>query len=161
MRDDFPNKVKETLAKRVGLRCSNPDCRQLTSGPNTDESKATNIGVAAHITAASPGGPRYDDSLGSEERTSSKNGIWLDQKCGKLIDSDPDFYTVPLLYMWKSVAEKSAQVELQGSARQTDGHAEMFGRLEHQMPSLLDEMREDLKKEPLGREFVVLKGVVA
>lgn len=53
VRDDFPRPVLETLAKRVGCRCSNPSCRKLTSGPHTDEAKAVNVGVAGHITAAS------------------------------------------------------------------------------------------------------------
>ena len=54
MRDDFPKPVLETLAKRVGNRCSNPACRKRTSGPHTEDDKALNVGVAAHITAASP-----------------------------------------------------------------------------------------------------------
>jgi MYXO-CTERM domain-containing protein len=46
MRDDFPRPVVETLAKRVGNRCSNPTCRKRTSGPHTDNDKALNVGVA-------------------------------------------------------------------------------------------------------------------
>ena len=68
MRDDFDAKTKEILARRVGYRCSNPECGKLTSGPQEDPAKALNIGVGAHITAASEGGPRYDPSLSSEER---------------------------------------------------------------------------------------------
>jgi hypothetical protein len=63
MRDDFPDEVKRTLANRAALICSNPDCGASTAGPREDPSKALNIGVAAHITAASPGGPRYDTNL--------------------------------------------------------------------------------------------------
>jgi hypothetical protein len=57
MRDDFDAKTKETLARRVGYRCSNPDCGKLTSGPQEDPTKVLNIGVAAPITAAPLGGP--------------------------------------------------------------------------------------------------------
>src|SRR5712691_4284186 len=78
MRDDFPTAVKGTLARRVGMHCSNPECRKLTSGPREDPSQAVNIGVAAHITAASPGGPRYDPSLTPEERRSASNGMGHD-----------------------------------------------------------------------------------
>jgi len=53
MRDDFPRPVVETLAKRVGNRCSNPGCRKWTSGPHSEDDKSLNVGVAAHITAAS------------------------------------------------------------------------------------------------------------
>ena len=56
MRDDFDKETKETLARRVGYLCSNPSCRKPTSGPQTDPAKAINLGVAAHITAASLGG---------------------------------------------------------------------------------------------------------
>ena len=60
MRDDFPKPVIEALGKRVAYLCSNPSCRQTTLGPHTDDGTAVNIGVAAHITAASEGGPRFD-----------------------------------------------------------------------------------------------------
>ena len=65
-RDDFNPEVKDILAKRVGTRCSNPNCRQTTSGPREDPRKVLNIGVAAHITAASTKGPRYDHALSAE-----------------------------------------------------------------------------------------------
>ncbi len=57
MRDEFAIAVKDTLAKRVGFRCSNPGCRKPTSGPQEDPSKSVNVGVAAHITAAASDGP--------------------------------------------------------------------------------------------------------
>jgi len=47
MRDDFQTQTKELLAKRVGNRCSNPGCRQPTSGPHDDPNRAVNLGVAA------------------------------------------------------------------------------------------------------------------
>ncbi|HKV39719.1 MAG TPA: HNH endonuclease, partial [Blastocatellia bacterium] len=75
-RDDFGREVRDLLAKRVGMKCSNPNCRQLTSGPQEDPKKALNIGVAAHIAAAAPGGPRYDPQMTQEERKSESNGIW-------------------------------------------------------------------------------------
>ncbi len=113
MRDDFPLRVKELLAKRVGNRCSNPGCRKLTSGPQTDPQRAINIGIAAHVTAASPGGARYDPTLSPEQRGSVHNGIWLCQTCGKLIDSDELRYSVELLQEWKVRAESAALHELE------------------------------------------------
>jgi len=83
MRDDFNIDVKRTLAARVGNRCSNPACLALTSGPQKRSAKSLNIGVAAHITAASPGGPRYDSQLTQENREGIENGIWLCQNCAK------------------------------------------------------------------------------
>ncbi len=111
-RDDFTNQVREISAKRVGFRCSNPYCRHLTSGPTADPARASNIGVAAHITAASPGGPRFDGSLSSEARCSITNAIWLCQRCGVLVDRDEDRFTVAVLRDWKVRAERAAGVEL-------------------------------------------------
>src|SRR4051812_1246686 len=112
MRDDFSPAVKVILAKRVGSRCSNPDCRQLTCGPQVDATKAVNVGVASHVTAASPGGPRYDASLTPEERAHPNNGVWLCQKCGKLVDNDATRYPEPLLREWKTRAEEAALREV-------------------------------------------------
>lgn len=99
---------------RVGVRCSNLFCRKLTTGPRTESPNIINIGVGAHITAASPGGPRYDLTLSSEQRESGENGIWLCQNCAKLIDSDPERYSVEVLRAWKANAEASALAELEG-----------------------------------------------
>ena len=85
-RDEFDQRTKETLAKRVCYRCSNPNCCKLTSGPHEDPSKSVNIGVAAHITAAASGGKRYNSEISSEARKSIDNGMWLCQNCAKLID---------------------------------------------------------------------------
>jgi hypothetical protein len=107
-RDEFRRQVLQTLADRVGLHCSNPECRKLTSGPATDPKRATKIGVAAHITAASPGGPRYNPTLTTAERTSIDNGIWLCHSCATLIDRDPARFPITLLQQWKQRAENNA-----------------------------------------------------
>src|SRR5260370_24444777 len=108
MRDDFPTMVVENLAKRVGQLCSRPGCDQPTSGPQSNPEKAINVGVAAHITAASPNGPRYDLNLTPERRRSIENGIWLCQTCAKLVDNDAIRYPAPLLREWKRIAAEMA-----------------------------------------------------
>lgn len=112
-RDNFKVGTKETLARRVGMKCSNPNCRQPTSGPKDDAAKVVNIGVAAHIAAAAPGGPRYDGSLTAEERSSLENGIWLCQNCAKLIDSDNARFDVELLRTWKRLSEDAAKLDIE------------------------------------------------
>ena len=95
------------------MRCSNPNCRQVTSGPQQDPSKALNIGVAAHITAASPKGPRFDKTLSAEARRSPDNGIWFCQNCGKLVDNDATRYSADLLRQWKRLSEEAARLEIE------------------------------------------------
>jgi len=112
MRDDFNEDVKRRAAGRVGYRCSNPRCRKPTSGPGVDPDRALSIGVAAHITAASPGGPRFDPSLRAEQRSSIENAIWLCQSCGTLVDRDWAQFTVDILRDWKQRAGRSASIEL-------------------------------------------------
>src|ERR1044071_8555018 len=108
MRDDFTEDVKRAVAARVGYGCSSPTCRAPTSGPQVDSSKSLNVGVASHITAASPGGPRYDPALTPEERRHADNAIWLCQTCGKLVDNDKLRFTEEELRRWKREAEGEA-----------------------------------------------------
>lgn len=108
MRDDFSLKTKEELAKRVAYKCSNPHCRKPTVGPKESKSGIINIGEAAHICAASPGGKRYDPNMSSEKRASESNGIWLCRNCAALIDRDEGYYTVEMLLAWKQLAEMEA-----------------------------------------------------
>jgi hypothetical protein len=111
VRDEFKPATKELIAKRAGWLCSNPDCRCATVGAAEGHDGVINVGVAAHITAASPDGPRYDPALTSEERRHHSNGIWLCQKDGKAVDSDAQHFTVEMLRKWKRDAEnRSFQV---------------------------------------------------
>lgn len=104
-RDDFSSGTKDKLARRVGFRCSNPDCTNFTSGPHSDPNKSINLGIAAHICAAAEGGPRYDSNMTPEQRRSIDNGIWLCCFCAYLIDKDTSAYPKERLHQWKSIAE--------------------------------------------------------
>lgn len=114
---DFSAAVLSALAKRVGMVCSNPQCPKLTSGPHAESSRAVNIGVGAHISAASPGGPRYDPEMTDNARQSIENGIWLCQNCAKLIDSDESRYSVQILQEWKASAEHDAHLGIEGATK--------------------------------------------
>lgn len=116
-RDDFTKKVADILAKRASYICSNPDCRCLTLYPSeTDPGKSIYIGKAAHITAASENGPRYDPSLTSEQRSSANNGIFLCSNCAEMIDKNMglDFPT-HLLKTWKKGHEAWVKASLNKS----------------------------------------------
>jgi len=111
-RDDFSPKGKALIAHSAGYLCSKPDCRAPTAGPTSDERKVANVGQAAHITAASPGGPRYDPNMTPEERSAPSNGIWLCAIHAKLVDDDESGVTVEVLRFWKAAAELRAAEKL-------------------------------------------------
>jgi hypothetical protein len=157
MRDDFSAATKELLAKRVGFRCSNPECRQPTSGPQVDPRGAVNVGVAAHISAASPGGPRYEADLSAEQRCDSTNRVWLCQTCAKLVDNDSLRFTRVVLERWKRAAERAAAVALTQGRQGAEDSLPGLAKVERLMPALLGEMRDDLRNHPTSREFVILK----
>lgn len=115
---DFSENTKQTLAKRAGQTCSDPECRRPTSGPHSDETKAVNLGEAAHIRAARPGQARYDVKMTDEQRRAISNGIWLCKECARKIDIDETKYPVSLLDQWKTKHEKWV----------SDGKPEVAGR---------------------------------
>ena len=112
MRDDFSAKTISKIARRVGYLCSNPECRRPTVGPKPSGDGSINIGEGAHITAAAPGGPRYQTLFTRDERKDESNGIHLCETCAKLIDSDERHYTVKLLHEWRRTAEERALVAI-------------------------------------------------
>jgi hypothetical protein len=82
-----------------------------------DPSGTISVGVAAHIRAASPGGPRYDAGQAEEDRISIENAIWLCEKCAALIDKSGGVDFPPdLLHKWKQMHERALFAELGGSA---------------------------------------------
>jgi hypothetical protein len=107
-RDNFQTTIIRRLAMRASYICSNPKCRTLTLGPSeADLENIISVGVAAHITAAAPGGPRYDSTLTPAQRSSIENGIFLCPTCASTIDKNGgrDF-PVELLRKWKSEHEE-------------------------------------------------------
>ena len=106
VRDNFTAQTVKFLRERVNNFCSNPDCRRLTSEPKQGGASGINLtGVAAHICAASSLGPRYDESMSTEARKDISNGIWLCNRCARLIDIEPNVYPTELLQQWKKSAE--------------------------------------------------------
>lgn len=126
VRDDFPAGVKREVAIRVGMRCSNPNCRCPTAGPKAGPGGAVSIGVAAHITAAAKGGPRYDSTQSAQDRASLSNAIWLCQNCATLIDRDETLYETGLLRAWKDHSEAAAQMALGAREASPSGDKEII-----------------------------------
>ena len=121
MRDNFPKATIQKLAERAGFICSNPLCRRITIGPSLrDDQKSVKTGIAAHICAASPKGPRYDMSQSKSERESIKNAIWLCSSCAALIDKNNGIdYPGDHLRKWKKDHEILIKECLEGNKRFT------------------------------------------
>lgn len=67
-----------------------------------------NIGVAAHICAASPGvgARRYRADMTPDQRKSQANGILLCQDCAKTIGSNDAMFNEAFLHLWKQKHSK-------------------------------------------------------
>ncbi len=114
-RADFTNKTKEIVAARSGYRCSFPGCDLITIGPGAGPDETTSIGVAAHIFAASLGGPRGTGGLTEEELTKVGNAIWLCSRHARLVDNNRgDKYPPESLLSHKALHEARIARELQG-----------------------------------------------
>jgi hypothetical protein len=109
-RDEFSAAVKNKLAARVGYHCSR--CNAPTSGPG-DDGQTLNTGIAAHISAAAPGGPRYDINQTPDQRKAIDNGIWLCISCSKIVDNNIIEFSVEKLIEFKSIAEETARAAQQ------------------------------------------------
>jgi hypothetical protein len=147
MRDDFSARIKTDLAKRVAHHCSK--CRNTTCGPTLPGSGVINVGVAAHITSASPGGPRYDSRITAQQRKSYDNAIWLCQTCAKLIDSDVTRYPEKVLRSWKQSAEENALSEL-------ENRTGTIVTMPQRPWVVIDEyFRESVEHEETGQEYIL------
>ncbi len=110
-RDNFSNAAIQILYKRAGGKCCR--CFAPTFGPVANNpSKSVNIGQAAHITAAAPGGPRYNPKMSPEERASTTNGMWMCSNCHDIIDRDVDEYPTTNLKEMRKIAEKRAKAAM-------------------------------------------------
>lgn len=117
-RDDFKEGTRRKIGQRAGWLCSFPGCRAFTEGATSDENERMSVGTASHICAAAPGGPRYDEKMSPDERSSVTNGIWMCRNHGTAIDAPDSKFTIELLRAWKKNAEtESRQRVLEGAAR--------------------------------------------
>lgn len=137
-RDNFSKRIVDRLRSRVAHRCSNPDCRRQTAGPSTDPEGVNIVGIAAHIHAASPGGPRYLSSMPSAERGGIQNAIWLCSGCATLVDRDIEAYPSERLLAWKDEAERLAAMELNTRPpAHGDASMQLVAALSGQSPTFL------------------------
>lgn len=119
MRQNFSSTVVRKIAERAAYICSSPSCHRITIGPDQLASHLSiKTGEAAHICAASPGGPRYDMSQSEAERKGINNALWLCAACADLIDKNSGgSYPADHLRKWKRDHEILMRECLEGGKR--------------------------------------------
>lgn len=80
MRDDFNQKTKSLLSRRVGFKCSNPNCRHLTDGSAKGAIKYVSIGEAEIMF------PSEWTSYGNARRYSFHKSAWSYIHSGNIDD---------------------------------------------------------------------------
>jgi len=124
-RAEFSAVTRKIIAERAGYQCSVLNCGRLTVGPGPAQKQVVNIGMAAHIYAASPGGPRGTGGLSAAERSEPENGIWCCFSHGKAIDSDGGHaFSAAQLKTWKRLHEARKGAEVNGAPQDHCGLVE-------------------------------------
>lgn len=85
--------------------CSNPTCRRRLIINPTDQDPATTTGYAAHQVAHSIDGPRGENNVPVECRETYENMILLCGDCHRMVDGQPNTYSVDVLRRWKKEHE--------------------------------------------------------
>ena len=129
---------EKTVKKLFALsknQCGFPNC-----GTPIVHSTGTIVGDICHIKAQSPGGPRFDSGQTEDQRHAFENLLLLCNLHHRLIDADPEKYSVELLNEIKELHERDGSIELSlESARmarklfdqtnvhiQADGHSQVM-----------------------------------
>lgn len=115
-RVNFLKSTRIILAGTAGHLCSFYDCPKVTIGPEVKGDGSVGVkgvAIAAHIYAASPGGPRPPVGLTDEEIRAESNGIWLCPDDATKVDAFQFEYPAELLLEMKRVRVFSQSLALQ------------------------------------------------
>lgn len=82
--------------------CAIPTCRRKLLEPKTELDGISNIAQMAHIKGEKPGSARYDKTMEKKMRNKHENLILVCSACHKIIDNQPNTYTVEKLHTIKS-----------------------------------------------------------
>lgn len=99
----FSNRTVYQLAEAADHCCAR--CHHKTSYFDANTNKRIGFGRAAHIVAASSGGPRSDPLYTVEQLKAADNGVHLCANCADLVDKDPDRNPVEYLQNMQRAAE--------------------------------------------------------
>lgn len=107
---EFSQKTIEHLAASVGYKCAR--CFIKTSFYDPADGKRKGLGRAAHIVAASPGGPRADSDYTIEQLKSAQNGVHLCANCADVVDRVPENFPVAKLTAMQSAAVEKERSQI-------------------------------------------------
>ena len=91
------------LTQRSGNRCA--ICKRLLTADSSPPDREVILGDVAHIVAYEPDGPRGDSPLSPRERNKYNNLILLCNTHNRLVDNQPQTYTVEKLHSIKEAHE--------------------------------------------------------
>jgi len=104
------NGISDWNKKNIGWKCGNlcaiPECRKQLIIDRTGNDQESIIGEIAHIKGENPTSARYDPNMTPAERNSHKNLMILCRDHHKMIDDQPNTYTIETLLEIKSQHEK-------------------------------------------------------
>jgi hypothetical protein len=114
-RENFSQRIRDKIAEAAGHQCSFPGCNRRTVGPGPTSEFVSRSGFAAHIYAASSGGPRGQGGLSASELKAAGNGIWLCGRHAKLVDNNRGTsYPAETLLSYKALHEARVLLEHEG-----------------------------------------------
>lgn len=145
-RVNFLKSTRKILAGNAGHMCSFYDCGKPTIGPEIKGDGTVGvkgIAVAAHIYAASPGGPRPPVGLSDEGIRAESNGIWLCPDDALKVDTFQFEYPAELLLKMKQVRVFAQSLALQNPTVSLMAHSIGMKRLD----SIVRKHLPDLEKE--------------
>jgi hypothetical protein len=96
----IPAGERKKLWAKSGNRCAFPKCKAILTEVENEENKIA--GEEAHIVALNDGGPRGDPIFPIKKRNLEENLILFCSKHHKIIDDDPESWTVEKLRQMKS-----------------------------------------------------------
>ena len=107
-RTSIPQKTLKVLFARSLNQCAFPGCEATIVDPKED----VVYGEVCHIEGVEPGAARHNSQRGVETINDYDNLILLCERHHKLIDSDPNEYTVPFLRQIKVQHEQQGPIEI-------------------------------------------------
>src|SRR6516164_6179347 len=109
-------KTHKMLWGRSGNRCALPTCRRTLVEDETETDDPSVVGDEAHIVAREENGPRGKSPLTHDERDKYDNLILMCKTHHKLIDDQPETYTVEILHDMKDKHIEWVNVNLSSDA---------------------------------------------